>query len=360
MDNGALYQVIHPYRPGIYEPEIVDISCHVNPEEAFDRKKNKAIRVLSNLNKGPLVRFFLFKVRPGEDLFIAVVHHIISDAASLDIIGSGLVALYRQFRSGARPDNYPGYHLRDIVRRQQAITPEKEKHYWLGQLQGYVGTVTDSHRRSSGFWSYTHPMAPQLPGIIRATAATLGVSSFAVLLAAFYLFFYTCENRRQTLFAISVSDRRGKRDKDVIGHLMYKIYLGRRIGPEIKISQFIRNVYLDFLRACCHPMYNEWNYDQLPICRATALYLNYLPKRKPNQVKARVHQDCSPSCYGLSCFIEDFQDVIRLGWIYDSALFDPGDIERMTREYEYILGYACGHVDKIINELQDIAGKSPA
>jgi hypothetical protein len=343
MEKGVLLQIIGPYRPTIYDPGHLDISCHDSPEEVVDRKIRKAIRLVTNLETGPLVRFFLFRLKPDEYLFVVVIHHIISDAASLEIIRGEIAELYHQFRCGLAAGSYPAYHIWDIVKRQQAFRREKEREYWQSKLRDYICMAEAGGRAPCDFSSYSILISQDLPQMIRATAAGLRVSPFGVLLTAFYLLFYIHENRQRAFFAISVSDRRLESDRNVIGHLMYKIFLGERIRGEETVAQLARHVYLDFLRTCGHPMYNESDYDQAKISSAVDLYLNYLPKKAGRPARDGLHESCSPSWYSLSCFVEDFPGGIRLGWIYDRSIFSAEKIERITREYEGALSIMCNY-----------------
>ena len=54
-----------------------------------------------DLASGPLMRATLIAVGPGRHLFVLVMHHIISDGVSLDILIPELSAAYRAETSGA-------------------------------------------------------------------------------------------------------------------------------------------------------------------------------------------------------------------------------------------------------------------
>ncbi|AZP72396.1 hypothetical protein EJJ20_26055 [Pseudomonas poae] len=55
---------------------------------------------LFDLAEGPLMRVKVFKVEPQQHLLVVTLHHIISDGASMGVLGREFAALYAAFQAG--------------------------------------------------------------------------------------------------------------------------------------------------------------------------------------------------------------------------------------------------------------------
>ncbi len=73
-----------------------DFSFHElgNDEHARDAAISRFAREPFDLSQGPLFRVGLFSVSPGEHILVMVIHHIISDYASLQILTDEVYRLY--------------------------------------------------------------------------------------------------------------------------------------------------------------------------------------------------------------------------------------------------------------------------
>jgi amino acid adenylation domain-containing protein len=94
-----------------------------------------------DLADGPLIRAALIPAGPDRHLFGLVMHHIISDGASMQILISELSAMYRAETSGAPAPlpplwmEYGDYAVwqQDRLRGEEL---DRQLSYWLGQLRG--------------------------------------------------------------------------------------------------------------------------------------------------------------------------------------------------------------------------------
>ncbi|MFP2913621.1 condensation domain-containing protein, partial [Pyxidicoccus sp. 3LFB2] len=99
-EGGAAVQVILPSAEATLER--MDLSGLPEAErqaEARRRVEHESTRPF-NLETGPLLRTTLLKLTPDEHLLVLVLHHIVSDGWSLDILTREMGALYEGFRQG--------------------------------------------------------------------------------------------------------------------------------------------------------------------------------------------------------------------------------------------------------------------
>jgi amino acid adenylation domain-containing protein len=100
-----------------------------------------------SLDKGPLIRATLIGVGPGRHLFVLILHHIISDGTSLQILIDEMSALYRAETTG-EPVSLPPLWMdygdfavwqHDVLRGEEL---ERQLGYWREHLRGAPRVLT--------------------------------------------------------------------------------------------------------------------------------------------------------------------------------------------------------------------------
>jgi hypothetical protein len=371
--ENIIWQSINRYKRQFYELEVFDVVNCCEQDQVIKGKTSGAIEVISNLKKGPLIKALLFKVKHGQHLFICVLNHIISDDQSIRIIKENLSALYKHYKHGHSSPAATGLSIENIVMKQRlhtkGIYADKEKEYWLTKLSTHLSLInfepflrvyssnlktkemTDgeldqlnpnlflSHSSSRGSQIYFTDMPFMLLNRLRTMSKTFAVSVFAFHLAAFELCFCFFNDERVSLFGTSINDRRLSSEKNLVGHLTYKIYLGQSVDDDLSVGNFVRKVYMEFIQSCKHPIYNESEYDHLHLDSYTSIYLNYLKMtdRRAVYTQRNIHAGASNAYYALSCDIEEYENSIGLYWHYNRDIFTPGAIEFMAEKYQNIL-----------------------
>ncbi|GIG60037.1 hypothetical protein Lfu02_44090 [Longispora fulva] len=146
------------------------------------------IRRPFDLESGPLARFTLV-VAPDHHLLVVVVHHVVFDGHSKDLLAATLASSYAH-RTGAGPQ--PGDSPRSdlghagVSGRQVAAARE----FWAGRWREPAGVVlpgvppaaAGTGPREGG--ALDVPISADLDHALAGTARTLGVTRFEVLLGA--------------------------------------------------------------------------------------------------------------------------------------------------------------------------------
>ena len=119
----------------------LDLRADSDPAGAILRLVRDGNATPFDLGRGPLLRATLYRKADNEWIFAYVMHHIISDGWSMNILIRELLASYEAFTSGAVPDlsplrlQYKDYavwqqeQLRDGLLAQQRV-------FWLKTLEG--------------------------------------------------------------------------------------------------------------------------------------------------------------------------------------------------------------------------------
>ena len=114
-----------------------------SPEDVIRKDFNKPF----DLKYGPLLRANLFEISADRWLFSLVLHHIISDGWSIEILVRELFLLYRLYREGKESELSPlRIQYRDYAAwQQEALRSEsmqKQRAYWLDRFRGDIPWLT--------------------------------------------------------------------------------------------------------------------------------------------------------------------------------------------------------------------------
>jgi amino acid adenylation domain-containing protein/non-ribosomal peptide synthase protein (TIGR01720 family) len=146
-----------------------------------------------DLAHGPLLRVRLWRQAADRHVLLVALHHIIGDAASLDVLMRDLSALYRHHRDGAPALPALSHQARDfaVAEQRRADDPRltASRDHWLAKLAGerpVLELPTDHPRPAMRGWQ-GRTLDARLPGAIAdgldALARAEGVSLYVVLLA---------------------------------------------------------------------------------------------------------------------------------------------------------------------------------
>ena len=125
-----------------------------------------------DLAQAPLFRVSLFKLRDDHHYFTLVVHHILADGWSLNILLNELIQLYREYSLGQTTALQPAASLQEYLISQHAFyqspAHSRMEQYWLNQYRDALPVLnlpTDSPRtnkRSLKRQNLTLPIDPAL------------------------------------------------------------------------------------------------------------------------------------------------------------------------------------------------------
>jgi amino acid adenylation domain-containing protein len=144
------------------------------------------------LCREPPIRAHLVRLGPDEHVLVVAMHHIASDAWSMDVFAGELRELYRAFRLG-RPSPLAPVTVQytDFAAWQLASPLRRSLHYWRHQLDGLepLRLPADRHRRPEAgdriaeFVTVDVPVAAGRK--VLEVGRVHGATSFMTMLAAF-------------------------------------------------------------------------------------------------------------------------------------------------------------------------------
>ncbi len=94
--EGVPYQIVHPTLR-------VELPVHEVSEDRLDETVAQLRRHVFTPESGPLIKATLLALGPDTHVLVVLVHHIVSDHASLGILFEDLIAAYRARLDGGAP-----------------------------------------------------------------------------------------------------------------------------------------------------------------------------------------------------------------------------------------------------------------
>lgn len=118
--------------------EAIQIECQDLSRQHWSRQQDAAIAAPMDLEKGPLLRAFLWRESPTRARFFLVIHHILCDGWSVAIMVREMTACYKQLVQGQQPNLAPlAMQYADFAASQNAHGHDKaDLDWWREELQG--------------------------------------------------------------------------------------------------------------------------------------------------------------------------------------------------------------------------------
>ncbi|NER61115.1 non-ribosomal peptide synthetase, partial [Pseudomonas sp. MAFF212428] len=181
-----------------------------------------------NLEQGPLLRIALACVAPDEHVLVLIQHHIVSDAASLEVMVNDLVQLYAGYSQGRDvslpelPIQYADYAIWQR-RWMEAGERERQLEYWTEKLGGeqpvlelpldHARPAEQSHRGARLDFDIDETVAQRLKHL----AQSHNVTPFMLLLASFQTLLHRYSRQADIRVGVPVANRNRVETEGLIG-----------------------------------------------------------------------------------------------------------------------------------------------
>ncbi|MGB7600371.1 MAG: condensation domain-containing protein [Candidatus Sulfotelmatobacter sp.] len=251
IEREKLHQVVEGACPATIP--ITDLTGVADPTAEAYQLARREVQEPFDLSKAPLFRVRLFRATPLDHVFLCTMHHIITDAWSVQIFAKELEQLYRAFSRGeasplpALPIRYGDFaewqlewfHCNEV---QQQLA------YWKNKLKGapaLLELATDAPRPpEQTFEGAVEVVAiPQdvIEGIERV-AARCQVTPFMVELAAFKVLLSRYAQQHDIVVGIPVAGRNRVETEGLIGFFVNTLVLRDNLAGNPRFTDVIAQV----------------------------------------------------------------------------------------------------------------------
>ncbi len=244
---------------GSFPLEELDLRGH--PERDARRLGEQAaadsVRRTFDLDEGPLARAYLIRCADREWLFGLVLHHLVSDGESFQVLVEELGALYAGEALPVRDeDPLVAQRLLESVAGQTQVRADLD--YWRGQLAGLPARPRPpggaAAGESGGHRGRREPLALDEDWFtaVGAAAARLRVSPFAVVAAAVSVVVSRLERTDDLVIGSTVNMRSEVDAEELVGYFMKVVPLRLRVAESDPAAELVRRAHETVLDAMDH------------------------------------------------------------------------------------------------------------
>ncbi|MBT2337376.1 amino acid adenylation domain-containing protein [Variovorax paradoxus] len=331
-------------------------------ESRYDEAVVQVCRCAFDLTSGPLLRCALLKMADGEHQLLLMMHHIISDAWSVQLMLDDLAQAYAVRVQGAhnvQPEPEIGYVDFTLWQRRWLANGEGERQlaYWrerLGASQPVLALTTDRPRAAEARYSAAQHsldlpagLAQELKQLSRAQGGTL----FMTLLTAFHALLFRYTGQNEIRVGVPVAGRSRPETSGVVGIFINTLVLDARLHAQTSLAELLAQVRDTAIEAQAHQdlpferlvqaLRAEQGHAAAPLFQVMFNHLGQgdRPLRGwPGLHVRRIDLEERAAPFELTLeTIEREDGGMRANFRYAAELFEPETIERMAGHYKRVL-----------------------
>lgn len=206
-----------------------------------------------DLAKGPLLRARLVRLEHDEHLLIVVMHHVISDGWSMQILIDEFVSLYRAYVLGEPlqlPDLPIQYADYAVWQRHwmEAGEMERQLEYWkeqLGEEHPVLQLPTNHPRRADERYQtarHSFELPIELVSNLQERTRAVGGTLFMVLLAGFQMLLHRYTGQRDIRIGATNANRHRPEIEGVVGFFVNTQVLRSEIDGHMTLASLLDQV----------------------------------------------------------------------------------------------------------------------
>ncbi|WP_423194301.1 amino acid adenylation domain-containing protein [Cupriavidus sp. H18C2] len=376
-------QVTQRVRPAVtIALPVTDLSADPS---AADARAAAIAEAPFDLGHAPLLRVHLLKLGAQAHRLVLVMHHIVSDGWSMQLLIDELAAAYRAQRAGqalvlpAQPIGYADYAA---WQRNWLEAGERERQlaWWCDTLAGapdVLALPTDRPRPAAASYVADRceiDLPDMLAARLRTRAQAQGGTLFMALLAGFHALLHRYTGSGDICVGVPVAGRNRIETERVVGLFVNTQIVRGRIDGRQPLSALLDGIRQAVLGAQAH---QDLPFEQLVDALQPARSISYHPlfqvvhNHRRGDRAARVslpdlELESAPvgeRSTALELTLDTREDSagrIHASFLYARELFDAATVQRLARHYLRLLGQladdpsvALGAVDLLDSSERD-------
>jgi amino acid adenylation domain-containing protein len=347
-----------PAAPEPFHVRVVEVS---DPAGAYALAAAEAHEPY-DLARGPLLRASAYRISPDDQVLLLGMHHIISDAWSMGVMGRAVIALYEAARRGTTA-GLPELPIQyaDFAAWQRATltgpTLERELDYWRQKLAGVAVLELPLDRPRPSVQTYHGALEgadldlavlKQLRRLSQQASATLSMT----LLAAFQVLLQRYTGQDDVAVGLPIANRREVAVEGLIGAFVNTLILRTDLSGSPTFREALARARQSSLEAYAHQdmpfaqlvaeLNPERSLSRTPLVQVMFNHINVpLPTARMSDVKSEyLELDRGAAQFDLTLTVFDpgqSGERERLILEYNTDLFEPATARRLLRHYAHLL-----------------------
>uniref|UniRef100_UPI00210A509E condensation domain-containing protein n=1 Tax=Massilia sp. YIM B04103 TaxID=2963106 RepID=UPI00210A509E len=368
--DGSLRQLVQA-------PPSVELPCRILSGSALEEEVRSLCAKPFDLASGPLLRAALFKVGEDEHQLVVVMHHIVSDGYSTQLILDELAQRYaarvqgRALQLPELPIEYSDYAAwqRNLL---AGADGERQLAWWrdlLGVHQPALNLQTARPRHAEGTYGAARH-AVQLPfeltAALRRQAQSRGATFFTALLTAFQALLFRYSGQTDIRVGVPVANRHHAETAGLIGFFVNTQVLPARLNAKLPLARLLEQTRDNALGAQAHqdlPL--DWLVEAMQVERSLTgnplfqVMFNHLRldhgslAQWPGLAVERLDFDEQNVQSELSLTTYESSDgSVTASFSYAPELFDAAYIEGMAEHYLVLLQALADNPEQTLGEIK--------
>lgn len=209
-------------------------------QEHLTTEMTYAIDEEINLAQGPLAKFVLYVLAPEIHVLLMVVHHIICDGWSMEILQRDFARLYAAACEGRPPDSAATSFIAYQQWQQERLQmPDIHDHvrYWTQQLKSSDPLYIPS---GSGLRLSAHHPVELSSHCAAHLSKQLGVSPFVILATGMQVALHHVTSHTDISFGTDTANRPNAWMRGIVGMIANQLVLRRHVVPEKTFAELAR------------------------------------------------------------------------------------------------------------------------
>ncbi len=373
--GGQPRQVIEPTAGWTLTAEDLSGLAEGEREQAAQRRATQTARQPFDLGRGPLLRAVLLRLADRDHVLVLAMHHIVSDAWSVERLVRELATLYEAFSRG-RPSPLPELRVQyaDFAvwqrRWLEGDALESQLAYWRERLAGlpplldlpadHARPEVKRHRGGRRVVELPQELAEKLGRLSHRRGAT----RFMVLLAAFQALLARVSGRTDVAVGSPIANRTRKELEGLIGFFVNTLVLRTDLSRDPTFAELVSRVRQVALGAYAHQdvpferLVEELNPERVlshhplfQVAFAVQSAVHEALELPGLEVARQELEEADAAKFDLTLTAVQDRRGLRLSLGYDRDLFEPATVDRMLEQYRRILETVVDNPGARLSEL---------
>jgi amino acid adenylation domain-containing protein len=340
---------------------VIDLNIGTHEKEEAELYRHMLVEAQSPfyIDRGPLLRATLLRLREQKYVLLLTMHHIAGDAWSFGVLCRELSQLYNAYVQGhplplaPLPIQYADFAVWQRQRLQGDVL-EQHLAYWRIQLAelptlnlstDFPRPAIETFRGASHRYSISHALTTRLKELSQREGVTL----FMTLLAAFQVLLLRYSGQDDIVVGSPIANRTHHELEGLIGFFVNTLVLRTDLSGNPTFVEALRRVREMTLGAYAHQdlpferlveeVQPERSLSHNPLCQV--LFQIRQPYEEALDLQGLVvkplDMERGTARFDLVLSLTESEQGLRGQWEYSTDLFEPATIERMAAHFSMLL-----------------------
>lgn len=354
----------------------LDLCDDKDAEKKVRQMATQEISLPFDLQKAPLLRATLIRLKSDEWIFLLTIHHIISDGWSTEVLQNEFFILYDAVRRGQdHPLSSLPLQYKDFVKWHNSLDFSKEEKYWLKQLSGGYSLINLPYDMDKGGYMAACANGALVHGRLdsfllqdlKRIAAGNNTSLSNVFFAVFNILLCNISGQQDLPVGVAVANRNHPDTESLIGFFVNVMVILTRFNEDIPFADFLKQIAADMAEAYD---YQNYPFDMLvnrlnpsrndtsqPLFNVMYAFQNYADLSLTTELAngadgihaphsdhfiiQPLENEGKTSKFDLTLFVFDYGETVHLSIEYNTGLFEETTIKNILDSYLEFLSYAA-------------------